>query len=244
MLSVIPATFEQDQFSLNLDHQASSLNNLSGKYFFSNQPSRDPLADGAAVTLHEREETTYQRTLSISDVHVIGSTAVNELRGGFFRNRNDSRAVRYFTNAEFGIQNPFASRCPTSRRSRSSRTTLAVSFGSGHWATARASSTARPPGPSATLSLLVKGRHSLRIGGEFRRHALDGDLQETRNRRHNFENWFDFLTVGFANPGGQKPRAADFGHRPQRGLDGPQLPHDRLWLVRRGRLEGVVRLSH
>jgi len=30
---------------------------------------------------------------------------------------------------------------------------------------------------------------------------LDGDLQETRNRRHNFDTWFDFLTVGYRNPG-------------------------------------------
>ena len=37
---------------------------------------------------------------------------VNEMRAGFFRNRNDSMAVRYFTNAEFGIQNPFADQVP------------------------------------------------------------------------------------------------------------------------------------
>ena len=51
-----------------------------------------------------------------------------------------------------------------------------------------------------TLSL-TKGAHSLRIGGEFRRHQLNGKLQEGRNRRHNLRSWFDFLTVGFRNPG-------------------------------------------
>ena len=50
-----------------------------------------------------------------------------------------------------------------------------------------------------TLSF-ARGDHSLRVGGEFRRHHLDGDLQETRNRRHNFDDWFDFLTVGYADP--------------------------------------------
>ncbi len=29
---------------------------------------------------------------------------------------------------------------------------------------------------------------------------MDGDLQETRNRRHNFDDWFSFLTVGYVNP--------------------------------------------
>ena len=47
----------------------------------------------------------------------------------------------------------------------------------------------------------VRGGHSLRAGGEMRQHMLDGDLQETRNRRHNFDTWFDFLTVGYRNPG-------------------------------------------
>jgi hypothetical protein len=38
------------------------------------------------------------------------------------------------------------------------------------------------------------------VGGEYRRHQLDGDLQEGRNRRHNYDEWFDFLTVGFRDP--------------------------------------------
>ena len=200
VLSVIPATFEQDQYSLNVDHQASALNHLSGKFFFSNQPSRDPLGDSAAVTLHEREETTYQRTLSITDVHVIGSRAVNEFRGGYFRNRNDSRAVGYFTNAAFGIQNPLAAEVPdlTQITIDSEDVGSELRFGTlGDGTRIFDRQTTWTIGN--TLSV-VRGRHSLRTGGEFRRHALDGDLQETRNRRHNFDTWFDFLTVGYANP--------------------------------------------
>jgi hypothetical protein len=68
VLSILPATFEQNQFTANLDHQVSSANRLSTKFFFSNQPSRDPLADSAALTLHEREETTYQRTARGSSI--------------------------------------------------------------------------------------------------------------------------------------------------------------------------------
>ena len=62
VVSVIPATFKQDQFSVNIDHQLTQANKLSGNLFFSNQPSRDPLADGNALSRFEREETTYQRT--------------------------------------------------------------------------------------------------------------------------------------------------------------------------------------
>src|SRR5262245_5550964 len=201
VLSIIPASFEQDQFSFNLDHQSSSANRLSGKFFFSNQPSRDPLGDSAALTLHEREETTYQRTLSVTDVHVISPSTVNELRGGFFRNRNDSVPVSYFSNAEFGIQNPFANEVPDL-----SQITIAGDDVGGELRFGTLGDGTRIFDRQTTWTLgdtlsLVRGQHSLRMGGEMRRHFLDGDLQETRNRRHNFDEWFDFLTVGYRNPG-------------------------------------------
>jgi hypothetical protein len=201
VLSIIPATFEQDQFSLNIDHRVSAANRLSGKYFFSNQPSRDPLGDGAALTLHEREETTYQRTLSITDVHVFRSGMVNELRAGFFRNRNDSVPGAYHTNAEFGIVNPFADQVPDL-----TQVTIEGEDVGGELRFGTLGDGTRIFDRQTTWTIgntlsLVRGRHSLRVGGELRRHALDGDLQETRNRRHNFDTWFDFLTVGYANPG-------------------------------------------
>ncbi|MGH9239564.1 MAG: carboxypeptidase regulatory-like domain-containing protein [Vicinamibacterales bacterium] len=201
VLSIIPATYEQDQFTLNLDQSFGGANRLSGKYFFANQPSRDPLFDGAALTRHEVEETTYQRTLSLTDVHVFGDGIVNELRGGFFRNRNDSMPVSFFTNAEFGIANPFASQVPDLSQITIDGDDVGseIRFGTpGDGTRIFDRQTTWTVGDTVSL---VRGRHSLRFGGELRRHALDGDLQETRNRRHNFDAWFDFLTVGYANPG-------------------------------------------
>ena len=93
VVSVIPATFEQDQFTINVDHQLTQAHRFSGKFFFSNQPSRDPLANGDALTRHEREDTTYQRTFSFTDLHIFSPSVVNEFRAGFFRNRNDSDPV-------------------------------------------------------------------------------------------------------------------------------------------------------
>ena len=201
MLSIVPATYEQDQYTLNLDQQLGGSNRLSGKFFFSNQPSRDPLSDSAALTRHEVEETTYQRTLSVTDVHVFGAGFINEFRGGYFRNRNDSMPLSYFTNAEFGILNPFSSQVPDL-----SQITIAgddvgseLRFGTpGDGTRIFDRQTSWTVGDTVSM---VRSGHSLRFGGELRRHMLDGDLQETRNRRHNFDTWFDFLTVGYANPG-------------------------------------------
>jgi hypothetical protein len=202
IVRVIPATFEQDQFTLNGDHQLTGNHRLSGKFFFSNQPSRDPLSSSTAVTRFEREETTYQRTFSLNDLHVFTPNIVNEFRAGFFRNRNDSDPVAYFTNTEFGIENPLAAQVPdlsqiTVRGDRD--VGGQVRFGTSADGTRIYDrQTTYTIGNTLTFS---RGKHSMRMGGELRRHHLDGDLQEGRNRRHNLRSWFDFLTVGFRNPG-------------------------------------------
>jgi hypothetical protein len=200
VVSVIPATYEQDQFTLNLDHQLFGSNRLSAKFFFSDQPSRDPLADGDALTLHEQEETTSQRTLSLNDVHIFGPSVVNEFRAGFFRNRNNTVPIAYLTNAEFGIQNPFAPGIPDLTQVTIDGEDVGGEFQFGTLADgSRIFDTQTTFTVGNTLSF-AKGKHSFRVGGEFRHHQLDGDLQEGRNRRHNFARWFDFLTVGYRDP--------------------------------------------
>jgi hypothetical protein len=201
VVSVIPATFDQDQFSVSLDHQLTQANKLSGKFFFSNQPSRDPLTNANALTRFEREETTFQRTFSLTNVHVFSSAVVNEFRAGFFRNRNDSVPVTYFKNADFGIQSPVASQVPdlTQVDIRGDRDVGGrFRFGTAADGT-RIFDVQNTFTYGDTLSL-IRGKHSLRVGGEVRRHQLNGDLQEGRNRRHNLRSWFDFLTVGYRNP--------------------------------------------
>jgi hypothetical protein len=201
VVSVVPATFEQDQFTTNLDHQVTNANRVSGKFFFSNQPSRDPLANGNALTRFERQDTTYQRTFSLTDLHIFSPSVLNEFRAGFFRNRNDSDPVPYFTNAEFGIVNPLDSKVPdlTQLDIRGDRDVGGrVRFGTPSDGTRIYDlQTTYTIGNTLTLT---KGKHSIRAGGEFRRHHLDGDLREGQNRRHNFRSWFDFLTVGYRNP--------------------------------------------
>jgi hypothetical protein len=206
VVSVIPATFDQNQFSVNLDHQVMQSNKVSGKFFFTNQPSIDPLANGNALTRHERNERTEQRTFSITDVHIINPTVINEFRAGVFRNRNNTEATYYFTNAEFGIRSPIdsnevpdLSQINVGAGSGATAAGDAVRFGSLADGT-RIYDLQSTYTFADTLSL-TRGKHSLRLGGEIRRHALDGDLREGRNRRHNLRSWFDFLTVGFRNPG-------------------------------------------
>ena len=66
----------------------------SGKFFFTNQPSVDPLANGNALTLHERNGPDGTSGHSRSPTSTSSARGVvNEFRAGFFRNRNNNEAV-------------------------------------------------------------------------------------------------------------------------------------------------------
>ena len=75
---------------------------------------------------------------------------VNEMRAGFFRNRNDSVAVPYFTNAEFGIQNPFADQVPDLSQITIDGDDVGGELRFGTLGDGRASSIVRRRGPQAT----------------------------------------------------------------------------------------------
>ena len=200
VISVMPATFSQNQFTANVDYQLTTLNRLSTKFFFTNQPSNDPLANSKALSRMEREKKTGQRTISLTDVHILSPTMANEFRGGFFRNRNDTMAIPYFTNEQFGLKNPLAGMRPDLSLfniAGDKDSGDAFSFGTIGDQSLNIQNTFTF---ADTLSF-SKGKHSIKLGGEFRKHQLNGNLQELKNGRKNLRSWFEFLTVGFANPG-------------------------------------------
>jgi hypothetical protein len=174
-------------------------NKLSGKFFFSDQPSRNPLDNGTALSRFETEDKAAQRTLSLTDVHVFSPSVINEFRAGFFRNNNSSFAVPYFTNAEVGIRNPLAGIRPdlSHIEIRGSQ-----DVGDNFYIGTPADDTRDVQNTFTYANTLSfnRGAHSLRAGGEFRRHQLNGNFQEDKHGRIRTKSWFDFLTVGYANP--------------------------------------------
>jgi hypothetical protein len=138
-------------------------------------------------------------TFSFTDVHVFSPNVINEFRAGFFRNRNDTFAIPYFTNAEFGIINPLAGERPD-------LVALAIDGSSDigdEFIVGTLSDDTLDVQNSFTYGNTVsfsKGKHSLKVGGEVRRHQLNGNLQEVKNGEIDTQSWNEFLTVGYANP--------------------------------------------
>ncbi|HVG27833.1 MAG TPA: TonB-dependent receptor, partial [Acidobacteriaceae bacterium] len=186
----IPAHYREDQFAVNLDEVMSAKNTVSGRFFYSRAPTSKPFSPSAAnVPGWGTEELDRNTLFVLGDTHIFSSTLVNVARIGF---------ARYDGIAK--VQNPI----------------LASAVGEGT-PTGVASATAGAPGltidglftigdagtPSQwqvtntfvwqdTVSL-TRGRHNLRLGGEFKRHQVDEDAPFTTDGLLDISTFSDFL---------------------------------------------------
>jgi Carboxypeptidase regulatory-like domain len=199
---VFPASFKQDQFTGRLDGQLSALNRLSGILFFANYPGFDPFPDPSSMTspfVLKRNDRA--RTLSVTDIHTFGASMTNEARFGLHL-LNNSRLLNpefdALTNESVGIPNPaveFDSRTATRRLGHFIFRGPRISFGGPNdsyntrdqWTTSF----------SDTLSYF-RGNHSLRLGGEWKRHRYNTDLPEEQATEFEKFASFDQLMRGLA----------------------------------------------
>jgi hypothetical protein len=203
--NVHPAEFRQDQFTAKLDYQISALNRLSGAFFFSNFPGFDPFPDPSSLTspfVLKRNDRA--RTVALSDVQTIGTSLVNEARFGVFLLNNTRELDESFaglTNASIGLDNPatqFDSRPATERLAHFVFRGPRISWGGPNdsYNTRDQQSLSF----SDTLSY-TRGKHTLRIGGEWKRHRYDSDLPEEQEVEFEKFASFDQLLRGLAQEG-------------------------------------------
>jgi hypothetical protein len=200
--NVYPAEFRQDQFTGKLDYQLSALNRLSAAVFVSNFPGFDPFPDPSSLTspfVLKRNDRA--RTLSLTDVHTFGSSVTNEARFGLFFLNNTRALDESFdglTNASIGLDNPatqFDSRPATERLAHFVFRGPRISWGGPN--DSYNTRDQRSWSASDTLSYF-KGKHSLRVGGEWKRHRYDSDLPEEQEVEFEKFASFDQLLRGLA----------------------------------------------
>jgi Carboxypeptidase regulatory-like domain len=198
--NVFPAEFEQDQFTVKLDHQFNLANRLSGTFFFSNFPGFDPFnapnsqASPAGLVRDDRN-----RTLAISDVHIFSPTFVNEVRFGYFQ-LNNSRQLRddfaAITSTSVGIPNPalfFDNTVGTQRLGQFiGRNNIAnFSFGGPNDSYNRRRQETYSISDNVTH---IRGSHNIKFGGEYKRFKFDTNLpEEQATEFEKFDNFTQFL---------------------------------------------------
>jgi len=184
--------FREDQFNANVDVQLTQANKLAGKFFFSNTPAFQALfsfvgSNAFQVPGYGGDFDVKNRVLSLTDTHVFGSNVVNEFRFGFSRIRTMSSPEEPLTAAQFGIRNPLGNLFPGMP---TIGVTGAFTIGSTTLADEAAAVNTFTYGDTVSI---VRGRHTIRIGGEARRYQVNFFFNFFSRGQLIFNTFQDFL---------------------------------------------------
>ncbi len=202
--NVVPAEFEQNQFTTKLDYQIGQSNRLSGTFFFANFPGFDPFPDPSSlaspVTLQRNDRN---RTLALSDTHILSPTLINEARFGYFFLNNTRSLTDEFaaiTSASvFGLNDAQALAFNPSLNFDNSAGAQRL----GHQVFRNNLSNLSFAGPNDVFNrrkqqtysfsdnvTWTRGANTFRFGGEYKRHIYDSNLPEEQATE--FEKWENF----------------------------------------------------
>jgi hypothetical protein len=170
---VAVSKFHEDQFNTNLDYQLSPSNRLSGKFFAANNPTLQGLFDlfGLANALplpgFGGTADLNQRVLSIDDTQVVSSNVVNDARFGLGIITTGSQPQEPFTAAQVGVTSPLGNLF-----AGMPEMSVANYFDVGANPFSDNSGVEKTYSVGDTVSW-QKGRHSMKFGGEYKRHSLN-----------------------------------------------------------------------
>ncbi|HVF67747.1 MAG TPA: TonB-dependent receptor [Pyrinomonadaceae bacterium] len=168
------STFRENQFNGNFDWNINQKHTFSAKNFFASNPTKQAnynfagLGNGPTQLPGTGGDLDIIQTLSsLTDTYVFGPNVINQARFGFSRLRVTSVPEEPFTASQFGITNPLANLFP-------GMPTLTVTglFTLGSSPLADQSSRINSFTFQDTLSI-VKGRHRIKVGGEYRRSQVN-----------------------------------------------------------------------
>jgi hypothetical protein len=163
----IPASYKENQFSTNIDQVLTQKNVLSGRFFYSREPTSEAFSPNAANVpgwgTNELDENTM---FVVADTHAFNANLINVARFGFMRFDGVSAVAGPIKASDLGMTTPTG--VPG--------TAPGVSIG-GLFTTGDAGTPSQWENTNSfiwqdTLSR-TWNRHNLRLGAEVRRHEVD-----------------------------------------------------------------------
>ncbi len=165
-----PATYNEDQFTANIDHAISDKNQLATRFFYSRAPTVEPFSPNAAnVPGWGTTELDQNTMLVLSDTHVFSPRLVNVARFGFMRFDGDSAVSNPILASDLGTTSPTGSSGPGIA---APGITIDGLFTVGDAGTPFQWQVTNSFIWQDTVSLTLRN-HALRFGAEAKRHQVD-----------------------------------------------------------------------
>ncbi len=204
-----PSHYQEDQFNTNFDYLFNETNSLAVKFFFSNSSSNLTLFSGPNVPGFGPDQEVNNRLAALRYVHLFNSQVINEVRMGANFIPYNSIPQEPINDSDVGIYRANADAKPGLSLIRIAPDAQGIAFG-----TAASNIDFEDNEQAMTLAdilSIIHGKHSLRVGAEFREYR--NILRTSLNTRGqiDFNNFNDFL-IG-------RPRLSVFGA----GIDGRDL---------------------
>lgn len=211
----IPADYNEKQFNINIDQRFGSSDTVSGKYFFADTASTLPFGGGANVPGFPSINDGRNHNLALAWTRVMSPKLINELRGAFTRLEALGTSEEPITASKVGITTPVT----VTGLPNIGFLNFNLLFGA-----------SLPPLGSKVdnyqISDLVnyaRGRHSVRMGGEYKKIVNDVIFDFDRRAILRFFTFPDFL-IGLPFPangyGANTPFSSVFVSSARAGLIG------------------------
>lgn len=187
--------FQEDQFNANLDWRLTAANSLSFKFFFANSTQDLALpsfrGQGPNVPGFGAAGLFNNRVIALQHIHVFSERTLNEFRAGYYFNRNNTSPEEPLNDSDLGILRSNAAEFPGLSLIRIAPGAGGVIIGTSPPIDGRAAPSTTTV--SDTLTLL-RGRHTLRLGGEVRYNLINFVINHFVYGQIDFQNFNNFLT--------------------------------------------------
>jgi hypothetical protein len=183
----IPASYSENQFSINIDQIVTSKDTFSGRFFYARAPTTEPFSPNAAnVPGWGTNELDQNAMFVLADTHVFNSNLINVARFGYMRFDGLSSVANPIQASALGIGTPtgIAGVAP------------GISIG-GLFTTGDAGTPSQWQNTNSfiwqdTISL-TRNRHNLRFGAEVKRHEVDVNAPFSSDGLLQIATFDDFL---------------------------------------------------
>lgn len=194
------STFQEDQFTTNIDQAIGQNNRLSGKFFFSDAPQFQSLfsfvgSNPQQIPGYGGNIDFHNRVFGLTDSHIISPTLINQAHFGYSRINGPSTPQEPLTNAAMGINNPLCASTPSFCGLATIQVLGLFSVGSTTLADQKSTTQSFE---WTDMMTWTHGKHLVRFGGEFQRYRVDFFFNFFSRGQINFNSFQDFMAGNIA----------------------------------------------